>query len=211
MKTTVTEVDPADLEVEESNDLEASDGDEETQERIFGPRVKLTVEVDQETFDEAIEKAFRKIAQDVRVPGFRKGKAPRPVLESHIGTEYARAQALEDAIPGYYADAVRAEAVDVIAAPDLSLTSGEEEGPVAFEAVVETRPIISVAGYADIDVEVPKPAPSDEEVQEQLVVQRRQSAELVDVERPASLGDQVSIDIQGTLSLIHISEPTRPY
>ena len=77
--------------------------------------------------------------------------------------------------------------------------------------MVETRPIISVAGYADIDVEVPKPAPSDEEVQEQLVVQRRQSAELVDVERPASLGDQVSIDIQGTLSLIHISEPTRPY
>ena len=199
MKTTVTEVDPADLEVEESNDLEASDGDEETQERIFGPRVKLTVEVDQETFDEAIEKAFRKIAQDVRVPGFRKGKAPRPVLESHIGTEYARAQALEDAIPGYYADAVRAEAVDVIAAPDLSLTSGEEEGAVAFEAVVETRPIISVAGYADIDVEVPKPAPSDEEVQEQLDVQRRQSAELVDVERPASLGDQVSIDIQGTV------------
>ena len=199
MKTTVTEVDPADLEVEESNDLEASDGDEETQERIFGPRVKLTVEVDQETFDEAIEKAFRKIAQDVRVPGFRKGKAPRPVLESRIGTKYARAQALEDAIPGYYADAVRAEAVDVIAAPDLSLTSGEEEGPVAFEAVVETRPIISVAGYADIDVEVPKPAPSDEEVQEQLDVQRRQSAELVDVERPASLGDQVSIDIQGTV------------
>ena len=199
MKTTVTEVDPAELEVEESNDLEASDGDEETQERIFGPRVKLTVEVDQETFDEAIEKAFRKIAQDVRVPGFRKGKAPRPVLESHIGTEYARAQALEDAIPGYYADAVRAEAVDVIAAPDLSLTSGEEGGPVAFEAVVETRPIISVAGYADIDVEVPKPAPSDEEVQEQLDLQRRQSAELVDVERPASLGDQVSIDIQGTV------------
>ena len=78
MKTTVTEVDPADLEVEESNDLEASDGDEETQERIFGPRVKLTVEVDQETFDEAIEKAFRKIAQDVSVPGFRQDKLPRP-------------------------------------------------------------------------------------------------------------------------------------
>lgn len=199
MKTTVTEVDPADLEVDENNDQETPDGDEETQQRIFGPRVKLTVEVDQETFDEAIEQAFRKIAQDVRVPGFRKGKAPRPVLESHIGTEYARAQALEDAIPGYYADAVRSEAVDVIAAPDLSLTSGEEDGPVSFEAVVETRPIISVDGYADLNVEVPKPTPSDEEVQEQLDVQRRQSAELVDVERAASSGDQVSIDIQGTV------------
>ncbi len=199
MKTTVTEVDPADLEVDENEDQETSNADEETQERIFGPRVRLTVEVDQETFDKAIEQAFRKIAQEVRVPGFRKGKAPRPVLESHIGTEYARAQALEDAIPGYYADAVRAEGVDVIAAPDLSLTSGEEDGPVSFEAVVETRPVISVDGYADLEVEVPKPTPSDEEVQEQLDVQRRQSAELVDVERPASSGDQVSIDIQGTV------------
>ena len=74
------------------------DGAEEQQERA-GPRVKLTVEVDQETFESAIEEAFRKIAKEVRVPGFRKGKAPRPVLESHIGSEYARAQALEDAIP----------------------------------------------------------------------------------------------------------------
>ena len=159
----------------------------------------MTVEVDQETFEEAIEQAFRKIAKEVRVPGFRKGKVPRPVLESHIGTEYARAQALEDAIPGYYADAVRSEAVDVIAAPDLSLTGGEESGPVSFEAVVETRPTISVSGYADLEVEVTKPTPSDEEVQEQLDVQRRQSAELIDVERPAASGDQVSIDIQGTV------------
>ncbi|MED5293018.1 MAG: trigger factor [Actinomycetota bacterium] len=199
MKTTVTTVDPADLEVVENSDEETTDEAEETQERIFGPRVKLTVEVDQETFDKAIEQAFRKIANEVRVPGFRKGKAPRPVLESHRGTEYARAQALEDAIPGYYAEAVRSEAVDVIAAPDLSLTGGEENGPVSFEAVVETRPTISVSGYADLEVEVPKPTPSDEEVQEQLDVQRRQTAELVDVERPAASGDQVSIDIQGTV------------
>ena len=199
MKTTVTTVDPTDLEIVENSDEEITDGADETQERTFGPRVKLTVEVDQETFEEAIEQAFRKIAKEVRVPGFRKGKVPRPVLESHIGTEYARAQALEDAIPGYYADAVRSEAVDVIAAPDLSLTGGEESGPVSFEAVVETRPTISVSGYADLEVEVTKPTPSDEEVQEQLDVQRRQSAELIDVERPAASGDQVSIDIQGTV------------
>ena len=199
MKTTVTTVDPADLEIVENSDEEITDGADETQDRVFGPRVKLTVEVDQETFEEAIEQAFRKIAKEVRVPGFRKGKVPRPVLESHIGTEYARAQALEDAIPGYYADAVRSEAVDVIAAPDLSLTGGEESGPVSFEAVVETRPTISVSGYADLEVEVTKPTPSDEEVQEQLDVQRRQSAELIDVERPAASGDQVSIDIQGTV------------
>ena len=199
MKTTVTPVDQAELDaLNESTDV-ASDEAGEQQERTFGPRIKLTVEVDQETFENAIEEAFRKIAKEVRVPGFRKGKAPRPVLESHIGSEYARAQALEDAIPGYYADAVRAEAVDVIAAPDLTLTNGQEDGLVCFEAIVETRPTIAVNGYADLEVEIPNPTPSDEEVQEQIDVQLRQTAELVDVERPATSGDQVSIDIAGTV------------
>jgi trigger factor len=199
VKTTLTPVDPAELDALDNSAEETADGAGEQRERTFGPRVKLTVEVDQETFEKAIEEAFRKIAKEVRVPGFRKGKAPRPVLESHIGTGYARAQALEDAIPGYYADAVRAEAVDVIAAPDLSLTSGEDDGLVCFEAVVETRPTISLTGYADLEVEIPNPTPSDEEVQEQIDVQLRQTAELVDVERPATAGDQVSIDIAGTV------------
>ncbi len=199
MKTTVTPVDQAELDALNDSAEDVSDGADEQQERAFGPRVKLTVEVDQETFENAIEAAFRKIAKEVRVPGFRKGKAPRPVLESHIGTEYARAQALEDAIPGYYADAVRVEAVDVIAAPDLTLTSGQDDGLVCFEAIVETRPTIALHGYADLEVEIPRPTPSDEEVQEQIDVQLRQSAELVDVERPAISGDQVSIDIAGTV------------
>ena len=199
MKTTVTEVDPTELDDTVSQDDDSSAGSDEQKERTFGPKVKLTVEVDEETFDEAIDQAFRKIAQEVRIPGFRKGKVPRPVLESHIGGEYARAQALEDAIPGYYADAVRAESIDVIAAPELSLTAGEQSGQICFEAVVETRPTVSLSGYGDLEVEIPSPVPSDEEVQEQIDAQRRQSAELVDVERPASSGDQVSIDIQGTV------------
>ena len=179
MKTIVTEVDPAELDV--SSETETSDDADGAEERTFGPKIKLTVEVDEETFDDAIDQAFRKIAKEIRVPGFRKGKVPRRVLESHIGSEYARAQALEDAIPGYYADAVRAEAVDVIAAPELSLTSGEDTGSVCFEAVVETRPRIRIRGYEDLQIEIPNPAPSDEEVQEQIDVQRRQSAELVNV------------------------------
>ena len=197
MKTTVTEVEPDDLAA--ASETEESDDAGGAEERTFGPKIKLTVEVDEETFDDAIDQAFRKIAKEIKIPGFRKGKVPRPVLESHIGSEYARGQALEDAIPGYYADAVRAEAVDVIAAPELSLTSGEDSGLVCFEAVVETRPRIRIRGYQDLKVEISNPAPSDEEVQEQIDVQRRQSAELIDVERPAASGDQVSIDIQGTV------------
>ena len=84
MKTTVTTVDPADLEIVENSDDEITDGADETQERTFGTRVKLTVEVDQETFEEAIEQAFRKIAKEVRVPGFRKGNERPRGLSSTI-------------------------------------------------------------------------------------------------------------------------------
>ena len=81
MKTIVTEVDPAELDV--SSETETSDDADGAEERTFGPKIKLTVEVDEETFDDAIDQAFRKIAKEIRVPGFRKGKVPRQVLESH--------------------------------------------------------------------------------------------------------------------------------
>lgn len=181
MKTTVSDVDP---------DPEAE---------APASKVRLTVEVDEETFESAIDEAFRKISREVRIPGFRPGKAPRRVLESRLGTEFARAQALEDAIPTYYADAVRDNQVDVIAAPDLELTSGQDSGPVVFEAVVEIRPEITVAGYRDLTVEIPNPRATDEAVNEQIDAIRAQNAELVDVEREAADGDNVSIDINGSV------------
>ena len=81
---------------------------------------------------------------------------------------------------------MRAEAVDVIAAPDLTLTTARMMGLFVLEAIVETRPTIAVNGYADLEVEIPNPTPSDEEVQEQIDVQLRQTAELVEVERSAT-------------------------
>ena len=199
MKTTVTELAPDDPGITRDGDESAENDEAQNDERTLGPRVKLSVEVDEERFDEAIDAAFRKIAREVRIQGFRPGKVPRKVLESRIGSGYARAQALEDALPEYYAEAVRDNGVDVIASPTFDLTGGEEEGNVSFDAVVEVRPTITVSGYADLQVEIPNPIPSDDEVQEQIDVQRRQSAELVDVERAADEGDQVSIDIDGSV------------
>jgi trigger factor len=204
VKTTLTEVAPDAVDAPHDDPAEDLDGDRddaagETDQRTLGPKVKLSVEVDEEQFEEAIDAAFRKIGREVRIQGFRPGKVPRKVLESRIGSGYARAQALEDALPEYYAEAVRDNGVDVIASPEFELTGGEESGPVTFDAVVEVRPSISVTGYSDIEVEIPNPIPSDDEVQEQIDAQRLQSAELVDVERAAAEGDQVSIDIDGSV------------
>src|SRR5437762_1868631 len=106
--------------------------------------VKLSVEVDEDEFDRDIDAAFRKIAKEVRIPGFRPGKAPRRVLEARIGVAPAREQALRDAIPVYLARAVREHDVDIIATPEVEITGGEDTGPVAFDATVEVRPQVTV-------------------------------------------------------------------
>ena len=108
-------------------------------EPLEGNRVKLTVEVDEQEFDHALEAAFRKIAREVRIPGFRPGKAPRRVLEARVGKGVAREEALRESLPTYYAQALREADLDAIAPPEIDITSGEEAGPIAFDAVVHNR------------------------------------------------------------------------
>src|SRR5438309_5473698 len=137
-------------------------------EPLEGNKVKLSIEVDEDEFEPALDAAFRKIAREVRIPGFRPGKVPRRLLEARIGTDVARQEALRDALPDFYARAVKDNDVDVIAAPEIDVTAGQETGPVAFDAVVEVRPHISVAGYQGLQVTVPNPAVTDEEVDRQI-------------------------------------------
>ena len=167
-------------------------------EALEGNKVKLTVEVDEQEFESAVDAAFKKIAREVRIPGFRPGKAPRRVLESHIGAGAGRAQALNDALPDYYSEAVLANEVDVIAPPDIELVEGSESGNVKFDAIVEVRPVISISGYKTLAVEIPSPSPSDEEIDAQLERFRNQYGDLEVVERAADTGDYVTIDIEGS-------------
>lgn len=169
-------------------------------EALEGNKVKLSVEVDEAEFDEAIGEAFRRIAKEVRIPGFRPGKAPRRILESRLGPEVGRQEALREALPEYYARAVGEHEVDVIAAPEIDITAGQESGPVVFDAVVEVRPKIQVAGYANLRVEIPRPDVDDEEIDAQVDRLRRQFGELQDVERAAAEGDQVTIDVNGAVA-----------
>ena len=172
--------------------------------------VKISVEVDQAEFDRNIDAAFRKIASEVRLPGFRPGKAPRRVLEARIGIDAARGQALQDAIPEYLSKAVREHNIDIIAQPEVKLlnnndpvdannqTPPEFVYPVLFEATCEVRPEIQVPGYAGLRVELVNPSLTDEELDDAISTERRRFGTLADVDRAAELGDSVVIDLVGT-------------
>lgn len=167
-------------------------------EEIEENKVKLSVEVEESEIETAIEATFKKIAKDIRLPGFRPGKAPRKVIEARIGREYARAEAIQEALPGYYQKAVIEHDVDVIAAPEIDITDGQEDGPVLFDAVVEIRPTVNVGGYNGLKVEIPPLEPTEDEINGQIDQLRGQFAEQVAVERAAGEADFVTMDIATT-------------
>ena len=160
--------------------------------------VKLSLTVDEAEFDRDIDRAFRKIATEVRLPGFRNGKVPRKVLEARIGLGPAREQALRDAIPVYLSTAVREHDIDLIATPQIEITGGEEDGPVTFDATCELRPEITVPGYGGLRVELPNPVATDEEVDQAVRAEMRRHGSLVDVDRPVQSGDHVTLSLNGT-------------
>ncbi|MDG2908800.1 MAG: trigger factor [Acidimicrobiales bacterium] len=174
-----------------------------TLETLDGDRVKMTVSVDETEFERAVDRAFRKLAHEVRLPGFRPGKAPRKLLEARLGTAAGRHEAIQDAVPEYYRKALIEHAVDAINSPSLEITSGEEAGDLVFDAVVPVRPQVSVSGYASLSVEVPAPNASEADIATQVDTLRRQHGTLEVVERAAADGDQVTIDIEGS----HNGEP----
>ena len=111
-----------------------------TLETLDGDRVKLTVAVDETEFDVAVDAAFKRIAKEIRLPGFRPGKAPRKLLEARIGVAAGRQEALQQALPDYYGRALTENEVDAIDQPEIEITGGTEDGPLTFDAVVPVRP-----------------------------------------------------------------------
>lgn len=168
-----------------------------TIEALEGNKVKLSIELEEAEFDREIDAAFRKIAKEIRLPGFRPGKAPRQVVEARIGKDAARTQAIQDAIPEYLSRAVREHDVDIIATPDVELKEGQEAGVVKFDATCEIRPEITVPGYTGLRIELPSPEVTDENLEEVIIGERRRHGVLTDVDRAAATGDYVIVDLAG--------------
>jgi len=171
-----------------------------TLEPLEGNKVKLSVEVGSAEVDKAVDKAAKALAREVRMPGFRPGKVPRQVLEARMGHGALRQEALRESLPEFYAEAIREHEVDVIAAPEIDITAGEEGGDLCFDAVVEVRPSVSIPGYAGLQVTVERPEPTDEDIDRQVDRLRANGATLEEVSRPAKDGDVATIDLGMTPS-----------
>src|SRR4051794_17158018 len=164
-------------------------------EPLEGNKVKLHITISEQEFEPAVNAAFRKLAREVRIPGFRPGKAPRKLLEARFGPDVAREQALKDGLPEFYADAVTSESIDVIAPPEIEITAGEESGPIEFVAVVETRPEVRLAGYDELRVQLDYTPVGDEDVDRQVDALRERFADLEDTDEPLADGLYASMDL----------------
>jgi trigger factor len=173
--------------------------------------VKLTIEVPPDEFGKDLDRAYRKVAQQVRVPGFRKGKVPRQVIDAQIGRDAVLGEFLEDSVPTYYRDALRENDLAPIAQPDIDLQQLEEGKPLVFTATVEVRPRLRFedSDYKGIEVERPPTEVTDQDVDAMIDSLRERFAELEPIGRPARGGDYLVMDIRASVHGQEVPEATR--
>jgi trigger factor len=166
----------------------------------LGPtRVKLTVEVPFDELKPALDAAYKKVGQQVRVKGFRPGKVPPRIIDQYVGRGAVLEQAVNDALPGFYGNAVREQEVDTLGHPEIDVTQFADGDELVFTAEVDVRPDIELPEYDGLPVSVDDAEVTEEEVEEQLQGLRDRFATLAGVERVAAAGDYVSIDLAATV------------
>ncbi len=158
---------------------------------------KITFEVDRPTFESAINKVYKKSAKNISIPGFRKGKAPRAIVEKMYGKEVFYEDAINEIIPEAYTEAIKEEKKVIVSRPEFDIETIDENGVVIF-ATYFTKPEVEVADYIGIPVEKPVEHATDAEVDEELSrVQNRNSRMVEITDRAAQDGDLVTIDFDG--------------
>ncbi|MDP8969658.1 MAG: trigger factor [Actinomycetota bacterium] len=166
-------------------------------ERLDDTTVKLSISVEADRVRGAIDAAARKLAGEVKVPGFRPGRVPRRVLESRLGKGAILEEAARQALPGFYAEAVRETELPVVGVPEFDVDDFEDGKEAQFSATVEVRPEIELPDYRQLQVPHPDWELTDEELDEQLQSLRERFAELETVHRPARAGDYVVVTVTG--------------
>lgn len=152
-------------------------------------KVALRIEAPASELDRAVSGALRRIARQVRVPGFRPGKAPAPVVERMVGWEVVRQEATEQLVPELYLRALQQADLDPVGEPAVDLGELERGKPVSFTATVTVRPKVELGDYASLRVAEEHTEVSDQEVDETIEEVRRRAGALTDVDRPAQAGD----------------------
>ena len=171
-----------------------------TVERLSPTRVRINVEVPFDELKPDFDRAYKKIAQQVRVPGFRPGKVPARIIEARLGRGVVLEEVVNGAVPAKYSEAITAaEDVTPIGQPEIEVTEIADNDKLSFKAEVDVRPQIDLPDLASLAVSVDDVEVTDADVQEQLDNLRARFGTLAGVERPAAKDDFVLIDLSATV------------
>lgn len=159
-------------------------------------RVRLTVEVPFEELKDSLDAAYKKINQQVTVKGFRKGKIPARVIDQRFGRGAVLEEAVNDALPKFYTEAVNEAEIDVLGQPEVDITELKDGETLNFTAEVDVRPSLEIPDFSGIEVEVDAVEVTDEDLEKSVEQLRERFASTSPVERAAEDGDTVTVDLQ---------------
>ena len=167
-------------------------------ETVSPTRAKLTVEVPFEELKPSLDAAYKKIAQQINVPGFRRGKVPAAVIDRQVGRGAVLDEAINEVLPQKYIEALQENNLEPLAQPDIEVTRFEDNESLEFTAEVDIKPEIVLPAYDGLEAEVEDVEITDADVEEQVQALRERFGTLVDVERAAADGDYVTIDLKAS-------------
>ncbi|HEX6674469.1 MAG TPA: trigger factor [Actinomycetes bacterium] len=181
-----------------------------TVEPVEPTKLRINVVVEPDELASAIDRTARRLANEVRVPGFRKGKVPRRVIEARIGRDALVAEAIEhEAVPEFYARAIEEHGVRPLTRGKVDPPNWEEGSPLEFSATVEVKPELDLPSYRGVAVERPAIEVTDEMVDGQLDRLRERVAQLEVIGRPLAEGDYAQIDLRATRHTVEVPELSR--
>ncbi len=163
-------------------------------------RVRVEAEVAPQEVERRMQQAARKLGSQLKIPGFRKGKVPPPVVIGRLGREYVLDEALREALGSWYVDAIDVAGIAPVGEPDINVGDLPDAGsPLAFSIEIGVRPIAKLGPYKGIEVERREPAADEEAIDAEVERMRDRLGTLDTVDRPAELGDHVVMDYLGKL------------
>lgn len=174
-----------------------------TVENLNPTRVKLTVEVTSEELEPKIKAAYKSIAEQVQIPGFRKGKVPAPIIDQRVGREYVVQTAINDGLNEFYQQGLAEAEIAPLSRPEVEIEEipdpKTDEGVLKFTGELDVKPEVELPEYSGLEVEVEARAADEDAVQEQLDELRSRFGTLKDVERPAATDDFVTLDLAASI------------
>lgn len=163
-------------------------------------KYELTIHIDAESFEKALEKAYKKNIKKINVPGFRRGKAPRKMVEKLYGEGVFFEDAINDIYPAALSEAIEEAKLEIVAHPEVEMKEADKENGVTFTAVCIVKPEVSVKDYKGIEVEKTVKEVTDEDVENRLKAMQDRNARQIEVEdRPSQNGDTLVFDFEGSV------------